>query len=898
VAGNRVKNKNLTGRPSFRKALRGSEEKFRLLFEKSMDPMFLLDGDVFIDCNEAALRLLQCSTKDQVVGLHPFDMSPDRQPDDRPSSEKALALIESTFETGVNRFEWLHRDFRGRDLWVEVSLTVVPIQGREIIYTVWRDISDRKKGEALLRESEERYRTAIEHSNDGVSIIKGDTHVYVNKKFLEMFGYDRFEEVVEKRLAVFVHPDDQAMVREYGRKRQTGEEAPSRYEFKGVKGDGTTMFGEASVTRIVYRGEPASLAYFRDITERKSAEEALRESETKLRAIFDGSRDAIGVSKGGIHTYVNPAHLSLFGYESNDDLIGTPIIDLIAPGSRGLVEERIKKRAAGKPVPSLYEVTALKKDGTTFPMECSVSTYLLRGEKFTLAIFRDVTERKRREEEIGMLKHSIDVHYDAVYWLDSDNRCVYVNEAACSALGYECEELIGKTIFDIAPQPTEEDMRGIWQKLREEGSYLRETVHRRKDGSEFPIDLLVTYIQFDGREFACAFARDISEKKRLEEQLRQSHKMEAIGTLAGGIAHDFNNMLAVIMGNAELALDDAREEGIRMSLGQILKASKRSRDLVKQILTFSRGNGAQGKAVKMAPLLRETFELLRASFPSTIRMNLNIRTKSDTVLADPSQIQQVVVNLANNAAHAMRDAGGILTISLSSITLGSDSRKVEDMRSGPYVKLTVRDTGTGISPEVERRMFEPFFTTKEPGQGTGMGLSVVYGIVKGCNGLIEVESEAGQGSTFTVLLPQSDVVSTPEQKGEATPSLGRARILFVDDEPTIAALGKTMLEHMGCIATAVTDSRDALKVFSENPDGFDLIITDQTMPDMTGIVLAKEALAIRRDMPIILCTGYSETVSPAKACEAGIRGFVMKPITKEEMVQVIRKVLERGQDIK
>ncbi len=247
---------------------------------------------------------------------------------------------------------------------------------------------------------------------------------------------------------------------------------------------------------------------------------------------------------------------------------------------------------------------------------------------------------------------------------------------------------------------------------------------------------------------------EVEEHKRAEEQLRQAHKMEAIGTLAGGIAHEFNNMLAVIMGNAELALDDLVEEGCRERLNQILKASERSRDLVKQILTFSRRNGRQKEAVKMGPLLEETCNLLRASFPCAIRMDLKLLTESDTVLADPSLVRQVVVNLANNAAYAMRETGGALTIGLSSITLGPDSLPDKNMRSGRYVKLTIKDTGTGIAPEVQGRMFEPFFTTKGLDQATGMGLSVVYGIVQGCRGAIEVESAAGLGSTFTVFLPE------------------------------------------------------------------------------------------------------------------------------------------------
>ena len=341
------------------------------------------------------------------------------------------------------------------------------------------------------------------------------------------------------------------------------------------------------------------------------------------------------------------------------------------------------------------------------------------------------------------------------------------------------------------------------------------------------------------------------------------------------------------------------KRGLAGNLSQILKASKRSRDLVKQILAFSRRSGGQEKPVNMVPLLKETYELLRASVPSTVRMDLSIRTKSGIILVDPSQVQQVVVNLANNAAYAMREAGGILTIGLSSITLGSDSLPDENMRPGRYVKLTVKDTGTGIAPEVQRRIFEPFFTTKEQGQGTGMGLSVVYGIVKGYNGMIEVESEVGKGSTFTVFLPQADAFSAMEEEQEEDSSCsGKEHILFVDDEAGRCGNDKEMLERMGYRVTALTDSPEALRVFTENPDSFDLVITDQTMPDKTGIALAKEVLAVRKDMPIIICTGYSETLSPEKAKEAGIREFVMKPVTKKEMAQAIRRVLEQKEDLK
>ncbi len=423
-----------------------------------------------------------------------------------------------------------------------------------------------------------------------------------------------------------------------------------------------------------------------------------------------------------------------------------------------------------------------------------------------------------------------------------------------------------------------------------------------RDGSVFST-YNYPFVDTDGSSLILGITIDITEQRRsekereqLKEQLHHAHRMEAIGTLAGGIAHDFNNMLAVIIGNAELALEDVKEEGIRGNLEQILLASKRSRDLVKQILTFSRKDGKDAKIVEIVPVVRETYSLLRASLPATIRMELNVRAEANTtVLADLSDIQQVIVNLANNAAHAMREAGGTLTIGLSTATRRRSPLR-KDIKPGRYVKLTVSDTGSGIAPEVRAHMFEPFFTTKGPGQGTGMGLSVVYGIVNGYGGSIEAESEIGKGSELIVFLPQAHGLPPSKEEKHDDAAVSRpaqGHILFVDDEPALVRMAATLLERLGYTVTAVTGGTEALKLFNKAPYTFDLLITDQTMPDMTGLALAQRLLAVRKDLPIILTTGYSETVSPEKAKKAGIREFVMKPVTKKEIAEAIKRVLGR-----
>ncbi|MDT8285325.1 MAG: ATP-binding protein, partial [Thermovirgaceae bacterium] len=389
-------------------------------------------------------------------------------------------------------------------------------------------------------------------------------------------------------------------------------------------------------------------------------------------------------------------------------------------------------------------------------------------------------------------------------------------------------------------------------------------------------------------------ALDITFQKRLESQLQQVQKMEAIGTLAGGIAHDFNNILGAIMGYAEMALLDASEEHkVRYCVDQVLKASYRAKDLVKQILAFSRQSDQEKRPLQITPIVKETLKMLRAFIPATIEIRHRLEADSAIVEADPTHIHQILMNLSTNAQYAMHDKGGILEISLRTVDLNPDEAAGHaDLKPGSYLELSVSDTGDGMDPETRERIFDPYFTTKKKGVGTGMGLAVVHGIVKDHRGAITVQSELGKGTQFDVFFPIADKpVKAAGNEFKPLPG-GTEHILLVDDEEPLVRLVKGMLEKLGYRVSARSSSLEALEAFRAHPDRFDLVITDMTMPNMTGEILAQKLMAVRPSIPVVLCTGYSERVTDTKVKSLGIRELIMKPILIREMAFTLRRILD------
>ncbi len=622
----------------------------------------------------------------------------------------------------------------------------------------------------------------------------------------------------------------------------------------------------------------------------------LRKSEKKYRTLFEDSADAIVVmTPDGNMVDVNRAFLELFGY-SQEQIITMNMRKLCGhPEDQDGFLQEIDQQGFVRD----REWKARRSDGAE--RDCLFTGSVQRDEHGNIiglqCVIRDVTEMKLAEKEHLRLVTAVEQAAETILITDTDGTILYANPAFEKVTGYSSKEAVGRNPRIL--KSGKHDMafyKNMWETLTSGEVWRGHFINKKRDGELFEEDVAISPVKDEAGKIVnyVAVKHDVTTEVMLERRLRQAQKLEAIGTLAGGIAHDFNNILYAITGYSELTLDAAPEGSrLKSNVERILEAADRAADLVKQILTFSRQAEQEKQPIKVAPIVKEAFRFLRASIPTTIEMKQSIQPDLGVVMADATQIHQVLMNLCTNAAYAMAETGGELMVSLDSFEVDTDFAAMhEGIVPGPFLRVVVTDTGHGMNPEILERIFYPYFTTKAHGEGTGLGLAQVHGIVKSHGGTITVESELGKGAAFQVYLPVFHGEDKPQEDAAGPLATGHERILLVDDEQTLALMGEQILTSLGYQVATETTSKAALEVFSAEPDRFDLVITDLTMPGLTGLELGTQIMSIRPNVPVILCTGFSREITDNEAKSLGIYAIVRKPINRNKMATTIRNALD------
>jgi PAS domain S-box-containing protein len=897
---------DITARKADDEAMRESEERFRLTFDASPDAINInrLEDGLFVDVNQGFTALTGWQ-REEVLGRTSLAINIWHDPADR------RRLIDRLNATGA--CENLQAQFRRKDGTLTAALMsarVISLKGVRHIVSITRDISNRVRAEAALRESEERYRQVVDHTPSAISILVDGRFAFVNPSGQALLGAAGAGEICGRLIWDFCRPEQVAAGKaRYRQCEQEGRALPPT-EFDLVLPDGRIRTIESSALPITHKDRPAVLAVWHDITERKQADDALKQSEANFRLLAENAPEAIFIQVRGSFAYANPAALRLFGVASADCLLGRPLTERVHPEFRAAVVERTRilneERA---PVPSMEQVY-ITLDGNRVDVEVSAAPFRFQGEDGALVFVRDVSARRRAEtalrENEELFRGTFDFSPVGQTMFDLDYRYLRCNEAFCRFLGYPEAELAGRSLFEFT-HPDDRDARSVIRDLltgkSDRARFQKRYIH--KDGNVVWGDVTVRLVlspegtprhMLSVVQDATDKVRDAEQKATLEAQLRQAQKMEALGTLAGGIAHDFNNILGVIIGGSEmLELTDAMRESSKDILANVLAAAQRAKDLVKQILAFSRHTKQEKILLNLKSIIKETIEFMRASLPSTVQLRHFIDPAAGAIVADPTQMQQVLMNLCTNAAHAMERDGGTLQIRLTNVTLDAAGVRFDpDLQPGRYVRLTVADTGHGIDAAVIQRIFEPYFTTKEKGKGTGLGLAVVHGILKAHNGAITVASEPGRGTTFEVFLPRAEGYEKAPDTGTAPPlPTGTERILLVDDEEALLETERKILGLLGYHVEAASGPLEAIAAFEAAPHDFDLVLTDMTMPQMTGMKMACRMMGLRPGIPVIICTGFSDRIDQQQAQAAGIKALLTKPLLARELAEAIRGALKR-----
>ncbi len=911
---------DITERKQIEESLRDIEARYTMIMNNITDRIWLTDMNFkVIWASESVMRIRGY----QLEEINPFPFEMLLTPDSLETVIKTISeeltpqrLQQKNLDISKTlELEFFRKD--GSTFWSEVKMMVLRDHDGtpSSILGVGRDITERKAAQEVIQRERDFSEFAI-NAMPGIFYIFDENGKFLrwNRNLEKVTEYNAVE-IARQTPFDHLREDCKELVAERMREVFSTGQAEVEAILVSKAGKETPFYFYG--LRVVLDGKPNLIGMGVDITKRKQVEEELQKTNQMLQAIIDASPLAIFTLDHDLRvTSWSPSAERIFGW-SREEALGQ--YNPIVPEEKWDEFKALVSKVLSGVGYSDNEVKRRTKDGHAIYVNVSTEPLLdAHGNVVgAMGVIQDITKRKRAEEEVResqqRLADIIEFLPDATLVIDKDGTVIAWNRALEAMTGVRAEEMLGKGNYEYA-LPFYGERRPILIDLALHPDLEREkeytAIHRTGDivfGEAYTPNLspgnihlsaTASVLRDSNGEVIAAIEciRNNTERKRLEAHLQQAQKMESIGTLAGGIAHDFNNILGAIMGYTEMALTDPKVDNrLRSYLNQVYTAGERARDLVKQILAFSRQSDQKSRPLRISPIIKEALKLLRASLPSTIQIHQDIQCESDTVLADPTQLHQVLMNLCTNAAHAMRETKGELKVSLAPVELKPGNTLIihHDLSPGMYLKLTVSDTGVGMVPEIMTRIFDPFFTTKKPGEGTGMGLSVVYGIVKGYDGAITVESELDKGTEFHVYLPLL-METKGEQEIDKTIFIvgGKEHILFVDDEENLVRLGKDMLTGLGYEVVGRSSSVEALELFRVKPHYFDLVITDMTMPNMTGVDLAKEMLMIRPDIPIILCTGFSEMISEEKAKNIGIRRFLMKPLLKNSLAIKIREVLD------
>ncbi|PKN08866.1 MAG: hypothetical protein CVU73_06450 [Deltaproteobacteria bacterium HGW-Deltaproteobacteria-8] len=771
-------------------------------------------------------------------------------------------------------------------------------QGQEItgLIAFGIDITERKQAEEALKEQNSEILTLFNGVPAMIFYKSLDNRILrANEAWFRTMGLDEsilgvaLEDVYPAEFARKVREDDREVIQSGQAKMNIQEDVATP--------QGLRRFIAHKLPRRDAKGAVTGLiCVANDITDLRRAEEALAQSEEMFRTLAEDSPALICRSVPGcIITYVNKTYQDTFR-KTADELVGTCFLEYWPPEERERIRANIESLTPEAPVNS-HEHTLVLPDGSIGWQSWTDRALFDAGGNIRAfqSVGVDITARKQSEIELKRLHRAIDHAAEGVLITDKNGIITYINPALEHMTGLSSDEARKHGLSVQEVQQTVLQHQDSAVSLDECGGVWRGTSSfARPHGQNVEVEFTVSAIRdTDGEVMSfVAVCRDVTEKRLLERQLWQAQKMEALGTLAGGIAHDFNNILASIMGFTELALDDTPPESrARGSLARVLKASSRAKELVRQILTFSRRTEREQHTLHADKVIGEALRLMEASLPKNIEISASLQAQDCAILADPSQTHQIVMNLCTNAAQAMK-SGGRMSVATRLVRLGDNSlANPHRLPAGQYLSLTVEDTGEGIAPDVLGRIFDPFFTTKGSGEGTGLGLAVVHGIVLSLGGTVFAESEPGQGARLTMLLPTAPDSPAPAHEPYPGNPTGRERILLVDDESDLLDMVCQFLEPLGYQVAPHNQPETALEAFLASPQSFDLVLTDQSMPRLSGIQLATRLREVRPDLPVVLCSGFSMVIPPDRIQALGKAWLLAKPFTSGELTRVVRQAL-------